>query len=129
MLNWVERKELRGLASDDRLFGRIAEPGLVLMDFNINFKCRMGREDLFHVQFNPMLWNLRPVAKDSGEAMRVPLWPEAYAHVKENQQAWPSGSRPLLDQCHRYPPIRRMLLGVTYPAIAPRIGVARDAEE
>ena len=38
------------------------------------------------------------------------------------------GSRPLPDQCPRYPPIRRML-GVTSPAIAPRIGAARDAEE
>ena len=101
VLNWVEQKELRGLASDDRLFGRIAEPGWVLMDFNNNFKCRMGREDLSHVQFNPKLWNLRPVVKDSGEAMRVPLLPEAYAHVKENQQAWLSGSRPLSDQCPR----------------------------
>ena len=27
VLNWVEQKELRGLARDDRLFGRIAEPG------------------------------------------------------------------------------------------------------
>ena len=69
------------------------------------------------------------MVKDSVEAMRVALWPEAYAHVKENQQAWFSGSRPLPDQCPRYPPIRRMLLGVTSPAIAPRIGVARDAEE
>ena len=128
VLNWVEQKELRGLASDDRLFGRIAEPGWVLMDFNNNFKCRMGREDLSHVQFNPKLWNLRPVVKDSGEAMRVPLLPEAYAHGKENQQAWLSGSRPLPDQCPRYPPIRRMLLGVTSPVIAPRIGAARDAE-
>ena len=31
-LNWVEQKELRGLASDDRLFGRIAAPGWMLMD-------------------------------------------------------------------------------------------------
>ena len=129
VLNWVKQKELRGLASDDRLFGRIAEPGWVLMDFNNSFKCRMGREDLFHVQFNPKLWNLRPVVKDSGEAMRVPLFPEAYAHVKENQQAWLSGSRPLPDQCPRYLPIRRMLLGVTSPAIAPRIRAARDAEK
>ena len=129
MLNWVEQKELRGLASDDRLFGRIAEPGWVLMDFNNNFKCRMGRQDLSHVQFNPKLWNLRTVVKDSGEAMRVPLLPEAYAHVKENQQAWLSGSRPLPDQCLRYPPIRRMLLGVTSPVIAPRIGAARDCGE
>ena len=27
VLIWVQQKELRGLASDDRLFGRIAEPG------------------------------------------------------------------------------------------------------
>ena len=124
VLNWVEQKELRGLASNDRLFGRIAEPGWMLMDFNNNFKCRMGREGLSHVQFKPKLWNLRLVVKDSGEAMRVPLWPEAYAHVKENQQAWLSGSRPLPDQCPRYPPIRRMLLGVASPAIARRIGAA-----
>ena len=125
VLNWVEQKELRGLASDNRLFGRIAEPGWMLMDFNNNFKGRMGREDLSHVQFNPKLWNLRPVVKDSVEAMPVPLWPEVYAHVK----AWLSGCRLLPDQSPRYPPIRRMLLGVTSPAIAPRIGAARDVEE
>ena len=129
VLNWVEQRELRGLASDDRLLGRIAEPGWVLMDFNNTFKCRMGRKDLSHIQFNPKLWNLRPVVKDTGAAMRVPLLPEAYAHAKENQQAWLSGSRPLPHQCHRYPPIRRMLLGVTSPVIAPRIGAARDAEK
>ena len=61
--------------------------------------------------------------------MGVPLLPEAYAHAKENQQAWLSGCRPLPDQCPRYPPIRRMLLGVTSPIIAPRIGAARDAEK
>ena len=64
VLNWVEQKEQRELPSDDRLSGRIAEPGWVLMDFNNNFKCRMGREDLSHAQFKPKLWNLRPVVKD-----------------------------------------------------------------
>ena len=98
VLNWVEQRELRGLASDDRLFGRIAEPGWVLMDFNNHFKYRMGREELSHIQFNPKLWNLRPVVKDTGAAMGVPLLPEAYAHAKENQQAWLSRSRPLPDQ-------------------------------
>ena len=129
VLNWVEQSELRKLASDDRLFGRIAEPGWVLMDFNNHFKCRMGREDLSHIQFNPKLWNLRPVVKDTGEAVGVPQLPGAYAHAKENQQTWLPGSRPLPDQCPRYPPIRRMLLGVTSPIIAPRIGAARDAEK
>ena len=129
VLNWVEQSELRKLASDDRLFGRIAEPGWVLMDFNNHFKCRMGREDLSHIQFNPKLWNLRPVVKDTGEAVGVPQLPGAYAHAKENQQTWLPGSRPLPDQCPRYPQIRRMLLGATSPIIAPRIGAARDAEK
>ena len=61
--------------------------------------------------------------------MRVPAWPEAYAHVKENQDTWLAGSRSLPSQCPRYLPIKRMLLGVTSPAIAPRIGAAHDAQE
>ena len=109
VLNWVEQKELRGLVSDDRLFGRVAETGWILTDFNNSFKCRMGDVDLSHIQFNHKLWNLRPVVKDTGEAIRVPAWPEAYAHVKKNQDAWLAGSRPLPSQCPQYPPIRRML--------------------
>ena len=129
VLNWVEQKELRDLASDDRLFGKITEQGWMLMDFNNNFNCRMGGEDLSHVQFNPKLWNMRPVVKDSGEVTRVASWLDAYAHVKQNQSVWLSGSRLLPDQCPRYTPIKRMLLGVTSPVIAPRIGAARNAEE
>ena len=55
VLNWVEQKELRGLASDDRLFGRILEPGWILMDFNNSFKCHLGDVDFSHIQFNPKL--------------------------------------------------------------------------
>ena len=88
------------------------------MDFNNSFKCRIGDVDDSHIQFNPKLWNLRPILKDTEEAMRVPAWAEAYAHVKENQGAWLAGSRPLPSQCPQYPPIRRMLLGVTSPVIA-----------
>ena len=126
VLNWVEEQELRRLANDDKLFGRIAEPGWMLMDFNNNFNCRMGSEDLSNVQLNTKLWNLLPIVKNSGEAMRVPAWPEEYAHVRENQQAWLAGSRPLPVQFPRYPPIRRMLLVATSPAIAPRIKAARE---
>ena len=88
-----------------------------------------GQREPFPCPVQSETWNLRPVVKDSGEAMWVPLWPEAYAHVRENQQAWLTGSRPLPDQCPRYPPKRRMLLEVTSPAITPRIGAAHDAEE
>ena len=129
VLNWVKQKELRGLASDDRLLGRIAEPGWILMGFNNSFNCRMGDGDDSYIQVNPKLWNLRPLVKNTGEAMRVPAWPEACAHVKENQDAWLAGSRPLPGQCPQYPTIRRMQLGVTSPVVAPRIGAARDAEK
>ena len=46
---WVEQRELSKLASEDRLFGRIAEPVWLLMDFDNSFKCRMGGEDLSNV--------------------------------------------------------------------------------
>ena len=125
VLNWVEQKELRGLCSEDRLFGRIAEPGWILMDLKNRFKCRMGDVVLYHIQFNPKLWNLRPVVKYTGERMQVPAWPETYAQVKENQDTWLTGSRTLPRQCPRYPPIRRMLLGVTSSDNDPRIRGAK----
>ena len=58
VLNWVEQRELRGPASEDRLFERKADPGWVLMDLNNSFKCRMGGENLSNVQLNPKFWNL-----------------------------------------------------------------------
>ena len=82
-----------------------------------------------HVQLNPKLWNLPPKVKYSGEAIRVPAWPEENAHARENQQAWLGGARPLPEHCPRYPPTRSILLGVTSPGIAPRIGGARYVEE
>ena len=54
VLNWVEQRELRRLASKYKLFGKIAEPGSTLMDFN-SFKCQMVAEDLSNVQFSPSL--------------------------------------------------------------------------
>ena len=128
VLNWVEQGELRRLASDNRLFGKISDPGWVLMDLNNSFKCRMGGEDLANVQFNPKLWNLRPIIKGTTDAVKIPAWSETYAHVKENQDAWLAGSNPLPNRCPLYPRIRRMLLGVNSPALAPRIGAAQDVE-
>ena len=67
--------------------------------------------------------------KDTEESMRVPAWPNSYAHVTQNQVVWLAGSSSLPSQGPRYPPIRKMLLGFTFPVVAPRIGAARDAEE
>ena len=71
-LNWVEQKELRGLASEDLLFGRIAEPCWVLMDLNNSFKCRMVGENFSNVQINPKLWILRPIIRDTKDAVKIP---------------------------------------------------------
>ena len=99
------------------------------MDLNNSFKCRMGGENLSNVQFNPKLWNLRPILKGAKEALKIPAWPETYAHVKQNQDTWLAGSDPLPDRCPLYPRFRRMLLEVTSPVLAPRIGAAQDVEE
>ena len=55
VINCVEQRELRGLASGDRLFGKTSESGWVLMDLNNYFKCRIGGENLSNVTFNPKL--------------------------------------------------------------------------
>ena len=104
VLNWVEQKELRGLASYDRLLGRIAEPGWMLMDFNNNFKCRMGREDL-----------------------QCPVQCEALESATSDEGFRRGNAGPTLagSLCTR----QREPATVTSPAIAPRIGAARDAEE
>ena len=99
------------------------------MDLNNSFKCRMGGENLSNLQFNPKLWNSRPIIKGTKEAVKIPAWPETYAHVKENQNTWLAGSDPLPDRCLLYPRIRRILLGVTSPVVALRIGAAQDVEE
>ena len=51
VINWMEQRNLRGLAIDDRLFGKISESGWVLIYLNNSFKCRMGGENLSNVQF------------------------------------------------------------------------------
>ena len=59
----------------------------------------------------------------------MPAWPDIYAHVKEHQETWLADSSPLPEKCALHPRIRRMLLGLTSPAFAPRIGAAQDVEE
>ena len=61
--------------------------------------------------------------------MKVPAWPETNAYVKENQDRWLAGSSPLPDSCPLFPRISRILLRVTGPVLAPRIGAAKDVEE
>ena len=49
--------------------------------------------------------------------------------MKEHQEASLADSSPLSVRCPQYALIRRMLLGVTSPALALMIGAAEDIEE
>ena len=44
----------------------------MLMDLNNSFKYTMGRENLSKVQFNPKLWNLRPIIRGTNDAVKIP---------------------------------------------------------
>ena len=96
----------------------------MLLILNNSFKCRTDGDDLPNFQFSLKLSNLRPVIRGTKD-VKIPSWPETYAHVKEHQETWLAVSRPLQDSCPHYPPIRRMLLGVKSPASAPRIRAAQ----
>ena len=96
----------------------------MVMHLNNSFKCRMGEENLSNIQFNSKLWNLPPIIRGTKEAAAISAWPETYAHVKENHDTWLVGSDPMPDRCPLYPLIRRMLLGVTSPVLAPKIAAA-----
>ena len=127
VLNWVE---LRRLASNDRLFGRISVPDWMLVDFNNSFKCRRSGKDQSNLQLKPWLWNLsRPVIKGTKNTLKVPAWSETYGQVKEPQKTWLVGSSPLTDRCPQSLLIRRMLLKVTNPLLAPRLGAAQNVKE
>ena len=71
VLNWVEERELRGLAAEDRLFGRIPEPGRESMDLNNSLKCRMAGENLSNVKENQDTW----LAGSDPLPDRCPLYP------------------------------------------------------
>ena len=101
----------------------------VFMDLNNCSNYRMGGKKLSNVQVNPELWNLRRIIKGTKDAVKVPAWSETYAYVKENQDRWLAGSSPLPDSCPLFPRISRILLRVTGPVLALRIGAAKDVEE
>ena len=67
VLNWMEQRELRGLASEDRLFGTIAEPGWVLMDLYNSFKD--GRREHFECPVQPQTLEL--TTNDQGYEGRI----------------------------------------------------------
>ena len=89
------------------------------MDFNNSFKCRLGGKDLSNVQFNPKLWNLRPVVEGTKDAVKILAWQETCSCegtpggvVGALRISWSEGC------CWG-----------TSTALAPRVRAAQDVEE
>ena len=60
--DWVVQQELRRYASDDRLFGRVAGPGWMLMNSKKHFKCGMVGED-GQRPIQPQVPEFRPISE------------------------------------------------------------------
>ena len=53
--------------SEDFLFAKISEPEMTVINFDDQFRDRMGEADRGHNEVFPKLWNLRPYDKTNGE--------------------------------------------------------------
>ena len=82
-LNWCEQHVLRELMSEDLLFTKISEPEMTDINFDDQFRDRMGEVERGHIEVFPKLWNLRPYDKTNGEMTRVPRLTAAYHKVRE----------------------------------------------
>ena len=54
-LKWYEQHELRELMSEDLLFAKISEPAMTVINFEDNFRDRMGEVDRGHIEVFPKL--------------------------------------------------------------------------
>ena len=88
VLNWCEQHVLRELMSEDLLFGKIAEPERMVINFDDHFRDRMGEVERGHIEVFPKLWNLRPYDKTNGEITGVPRLTTAYHKMREETKDW-----------------------------------------
>ena len=119
-LNWCEQHTLRELMSEDLLFAKISELEMTVMNFDDNFRDRMGEVERGHIEVFPKLWNLRPYDKTNGEITRVPRLTAAYHKVREETKDWGDYEK-LPEAIPEFPLIRRMLLGAVSVVQTPRL--------
>ena len=72
VLNWCEQQVLLELMSEDLLFGKIAEPEMMVVNFDDHFRDRMGEVERGQIEVFPKLWNLRPYDKNSSSHCGIP---------------------------------------------------------
>ena len=87
-LNWFEQHALREMMSEDLLFAKISEPQMTVINFDDNFRDRMGEVNRGHIEVFPKLWNLRPINKTNGEVTRIPRLTASYHKVREETKGW-----------------------------------------
>ena len=119
-LNWCEQHVMRELMSEDRLFAKISEPEITVVNFDDHFCDRMGEVERGHIEVFPKLWNLRPYDKTNGEFTRIPRLTAAYHKVREEAKGW-GDYKKLPEEIPEFPLIRRMLLGAVSVVQTPRL--------
>ena len=119
-LNWCEQHTLRELMSEDLLFAKISEPEMTVINFDDQFRDRMGEVERGHIEVFPKLWNLRPYDKTNGEITRVPRLTATYHKVREETKDWGDYEK-LPEAIPEFPLIRRMLLEAVSVVQTPRL--------
>ena len=122
VLNWCKQHVSRELMSEDLLFGKIAEPEMMVVNFDGHFRDCMGKVERGHIEVFPKLWNLRPYDKTNGEITRIPRLTTAYHKVREETKDCGDYEK-LSDEIPEFPLIRRMLLGAVSVVQIPRVRV------
>ena len=113
---------LRELMSEDLLFGKIAEPEIMVVMFDDHFRDRMREVERWRIEVFPKLWNLRPYDKTNGEITRSPRLTTAYHKVREETKDWGDYEK-LPEEIPEFPLIRRMLFGAVSVLQTPRLRV------
>ena len=113
--------------SEDLLFAKISEPEMTVINFDDNFRDRMGEVDGGHIEVFPKLWNSRPHDKTNGEIMRIPRLITAYHKLREETKGWDDYKK-LPEEIPEIPLIRRMLLGAVSAVQTSRLGTFETNE-
>ena len=127
VLNLCEQHVLRDLMSEDLLFEKIAEPEMMVVNFDDHFRDCMGEVERGHIEVFPKLWNLRPYDKTNGEITRIPRLTAAYHKVREETKDLGDYEK-LPEEISEFPLIRRMLLGAVSVVQTPRLRVFETNE-
>ena len=74
--------------SEDLFFAKISEQEMTVINFDDQFRDRIGELDRGHIEVFPKLWNLRPDKKTNGEATRILLLMASSHKVREETKGW-----------------------------------------